>query len=195
MELTSERLILRYISQTDIDDITRICQDPEIYEHTLLIPSPYKRADAENWVNTVEKNRAEGKAGHDFGLHLKSDGRFIGVISLTPVNRHDDTEAGYWLDKEFRNQGYMTESLKTVIAFAFAMGCHRVTACHFASNPRSGRVMEKAGMKLEGLHRESLKKNGIYYDDVVYGILDWEFKAREPQNLKAMMLELMQGRS
>lgn len=180
MELETGRLILRYIQESDIDDITRICQDPEIYEHTLLIPSPYTRSHAEHWVEMIQKNRADGTAGHDFGIHLKADDRFVGVISLGPKNRHDDAEAGYWLDKAYRNQGIMTESLKAVIAFGFAQGCHRVSACHFAGNPRSGRVMEKAGMKREGLHRESLKKNGQYLDDVVYGILDWESREIDP---------------
>ena len=179
MELETQRLILRNISEADIDDITRICQDPEIYEHTLLIPSPYTRVNAEHWVDMISKNRAEGKAGHDFGIHLKENDRLVGVISLAPKNRHDDSETGYWLDKDYRNQGIMTESLKAVIAFGFKNGCHRVSACHFASNPRSGRVMEKAGMKREGLHRESLKKNDQYMDDVVYGILDWEFREND----------------
>lgn len=182
MELNTERLVLRYLEEADIEDITRICQDPEIYEHTLLIPSPYTREHAEHWLGQVQKNRAEGTAGHDFGIHLKSSGRFIGVISLGPKNRHDDAEAGYWLDKDYRGQGIMTEALKAVIALGFADGCHRISACHFAGNPRSGRVMEKAGMTREGLHRESLKKNGEYKDDVVYAILDWEFKGREARH-------------
>ena len=31
----------------------------------------------------------------------------------------------------------------------------RVAACHDANNPKSGRVMEKAGMKFEGVLRQS----------------------------------------
>ncbi|MFZ2258269.1 MAG: GNAT family protein [Clostridiaceae bacterium] len=176
MELTTDRLVLRYLSEADIDDITRICQDPEIYQHTLLIPSPYTRKNAENWLDIVNKSRAEDKAGDDFGIRLKENDRFIGVISLGAKNRHDDSEIGYWLDKDYRSQGIMTEALLAVIAFGFAKGCHRISACHFVGNPASGRVMAKAGMTKEGLHRESLKKNGQYLDDVVYGILDWEFK-------------------
>lgn len=172
MELTTDRLVLRYISEADIDDITRICQDPEIYQHTLLIPAPYTRTDAENWLALITKNRTEGKAGDDFGIHLKETDRFIGVISLGPKNRHDDSEIGYWLDKDYRERGIMTEALRAVIAFGFSKGCHRISACHFAGNPKSGRVMEKAGMTREGVHRESLKKNGQYLDDVVYGILE-----------------------
>ena len=172
MELTTDRLVLRYLSEADIDDITRICQDPEIYQNTLYIPSPYTRADAKNWLDQIFKSRAEDKAGDDFGIHLKADDRFIGVISLGAKNRHDDSEVGYWLDKDYREQGIMTETLREIIAFGFAKGCHRISACHFAGNPKSGRVMEKAGMTREGLHRESLKKNGQYLDDVVYGILE-----------------------
>ena len=179
--IETERLILRPVGAQDIEDITRICQDPVIYENTLLIPKDYTRDHARHWIDTIETARAQGKAGHDFAILLKQTGRFIGVISLSPQNRHDETEAGYWLDRTHRGRGYMTEALRAVIAFAFAHGAHRVSAKHLTWNPASGRVMAKAGMTCEGIARESLKKEGRYLDDVGYAILDWEFDpSRQP---------------
>lgn len=42
---------------------------------------------------------------------------------------------------------------------------------HFANNRASGRVMEKLGMKEEGVLREHVKKWGEYHDLVVFGLL------------------------
>ena len=66
----------------------------------------------------------------------------------------------------------MPEALSAVIAFLFdEAGLNRVAACHDSNNPNSGRVMAKAGMKLEGVLRASaINKNGIY-DKVWYSIL------------------------
>lgn len=175
MELKTPRLLLRPLSEEDVDDITRICQDPELYENTLNLPWPYTREDARNWLVGIEEAKAENRAGYDFAICLKDTGDFIGVIGLTRLNRHDDTEVGYWMDRNFWGQGLMTEAVKKVIGFAFAHGAHRVSGRHFTWNPASGRVMVKAGMKYEGVERESLKKDGKYLDDVCYGILDREF--------------------
>lgn len=177
--IQTEHLLLRPLSRGDIADITRICQDPEIYANTLLIPSPYTEENAAAWLDTIDAARADGKGGHDFAIVLRESGCLIGVISLSPLNQHDDTEAGYWLEAAQRGKGYMTEALRAVIALAFEQGAHRVSARHLIWNPASGRVMAKAGMKYEGILRESLKNKGKYLDDVSYAILDWEFFGKE----------------
>ena len=66
----------------------------------------------------------------------------------------------------------LTEVLRRVIDFAFdGLGLNRVEADHFAENPASGRVMEKAGMTKEGYARQKYCKNGVFHDAVLYGIL------------------------
>ena len=52
---------------------------------------------------------------------------------------------------------------------------NRISAAHLARNPSSGRVMEKAGMLLEGTARQDTTKWGKYEDLVWYGVLrnDW----------------------
>lgn len=181
--IETDRLSLRPITRADIPAITRICQDPLIAENTLLIPYPYSEADAARWLDSIEAARSAGSTAVDLAIIERNSGEFIGVISLSARNRHDDTEAGFWLDRDWRGRGLMTEALHAVIALAFRQGAHRVSARHFPFNPASGRVMVKAGLTFEGILRESLKKNGRYLDDVSYGILDREYTeagARSP---------------
>ena len=179
MELLTRRLVLRPLKLEDADDITRICQDRTLYENTLNLPWPYTKAMAQQFIHEVTKDQAKDQNGDHFAICFKATGEFIGVIGLTPMNRHDDTEVGYWLDQKFRDQGYMTEALQEIIRFAFLKGAHRVSGCHFPWNPASGRVMMKAGMTYEGTLREALKKDGQYIDDVCYAILNGEASPQE----------------
>lgn len=55
------------------------------------------------------------------------------------------------------------------------MKLNRVYARHLAKNPASGKVMEKIGMKYEGLLRQHVKKWGEYQDLVCYGLLKDEY--------------------
>jgi RimJ/RimL family protein N-acetyltransferase len=72
----------------------------------------------------------------------------------------------YW------GRGYATEAALAVIAFGFEeLGLNRIYAQHMASNPASGRVMQKAGMRHEGTLRQHVTKFGIVDDIAIYGIL------------------------
>ena len=55
-----------------------------------------------------------------------------------------------------------------------ALGLHRVQARHLTRNPASGRVMAKLGMRLEGVHRESVKKWDRFEDVAMYAVLSHE---------------------
>ena len=51
------------------------------------------------------------------------------------------------------------------------LGLNRIEARHMTRNPASGRVMAKAGMKLEGTLRQQVLKWDSFEDLVIYGIL------------------------
>ena len=70
----------------------------------------------------------------------------------------------------------MTEALSRVIDYAFdSMEINRIEAQHELTNPSSGRVMEKCGMKKEGVLRQRLYNKGKFVDVALYAIVrsDW----------------------
>lgn len=72
----------------------------------------------------------------------------------------------------------MTEALRAVLRFAFQdLAMQRVHASHFRSNPASGRVMQKAGMRQEGCLRQHILKDGLPQDVVCHGMLRANFEA------------------
>ena len=55
------------------------------------------------------------------------------------------------------------------------LGLNRICAKHMTRNPRSGRVMQKIGMKHEGHMRQAWEKWGKFEDYELYAILRSDF--------------------
>lgn len=107
-----------------------------------------------------------------FQWAVRENGECVGRMSLSVNRRFSGGTVAYYLAEKVWGKGYMTEILKRVIDFCFDdLGLNRVEADHFARNPASGRVMEKAGMKREGLMRQKYCKDGEFLDAVLYAIL------------------------
>lgn len=77
--------------------------------------------------------------------------------SLGTVHTDEETgtiEIGYCLSRKCWGQGYMPEAVRAVIRFLFdTVGANRIIAKHDLENPKSGRVMEKAGMSFLEVRR------------------------------------------
>lgn len=105
---------------------------------------------------------------------IEKEGELIGDIAVTLWREEEEScEIGYCLCRRFWNRGLMTEALNRVIHYLFeTVGFHRVAICHDVQNPASGRVMEKCGLKKEGVFRGMKKrKDGSWMDVAYYAIL------------------------
>ncbi len=169
--LETERLRLRPFCLDDAPRVRDLAGDPAIARTTLHIPHPYPEGAAERWIAT-HASTYYGGGGATFAVCLK-DGALIGCAGLGATPAHRRAELGYWIGVAWWNQGYCTEAARAVIAFGFReMGLHKIASRHFASNPASGRVMEKAGMAREGLLRGHFCKDGAMQDSVEFGTLN-----------------------
>jgi RimJ/RimL family protein N-acetyltransferase len=86
----------------------------------------------------------------------KDDGALAGATGL---HRFDWSarrfEIGWWLRTGAVGRGLMTEAVRGVVGFAFAhVGAARVEALVDEANRRSRQVAERAGLTLEGTHRD-----------------------------------------
>ncbi len=69
----------------------------------------------------------------------------------------------------------MTAALKAMVDYALdTLGLMRLYATHFAWNPASGRVMQKAGFTYEGILRNSVFKDNKMTDELLYAIVQPE---------------------
>ena len=163
--------MLRPFTLDDTGQIQKLLSTPEIAGMTLNVPYPYPEGAAEGWIGTHEQTAADGK-GWTWAVTRRSDGVLMGAIGLVVVKEHRRGTLGYWLGVPFWNQGYMSESARSVVAFGFdALDLHRIDAGCLTRNPASARVMEKAGLTYESTARDFIIKHGAFEDVATYALL------------------------
>ena len=165
------RLILRPFRLSDAPAVQKLAGERDIADTTMNIPHPYEDGMAEDWIAGHEPGYSEGTTA-TFAIVLRDNAEMIGAMGLQIDCSLNKAELGYWIGKPFWNRGYATEAAVAVLDFGFDdRRLNRIHAAHLARNPSSGRVMEKAGMLLEGTARQDAIKWGRYEDLVSYGIL------------------------
>lgn len=169
--ITTDRLILRRLVPADAPRIAALCADREIAANTLTIPHPYALTDAEAWLRGEGDRWASG-ASANFAMTMGADGLVVGSVGLRIEADHNRAELGYWVARSHWGQGLATEAARAVMEWGFReRGLERVYASHYARNPASGRVLEKIGMRREGVARHAVKKWGAFEDCVIYAML------------------------
>lgn len=169
--LHSDRLVLRPFSTADAPEVYRMAGNYEVASTTLNIPYPYEPGMAEQWIARQKEDFKEGTVVN-FAIARKADSRLVGSIGLRICQRHNNAELGYWIGREYWNNGYCTEAAREVVRYALeALSLQRVHAHHFSRNPASGRVMQKVGMIHEGRLRQHVRKWEGFEDLEVYGIV------------------------
>ena len=175
--LRTARLVLRPFRPEDAPRVQVLIDDPDIARNTLTIPYPYPQGMAAKWI---EGHEPAWRAGTNavWAVCL-AEGELIGAAGLRLEATHRRAEVGYWIAREHWGSGYATESVRALLDHAFdELALERVFAHHFLWNPASGRVMEKAGMRREGLLRSNVQKDGRAADNVLYGLARCD---REPR--------------
>jgi ribosomal-protein-alanine N-acetyltransferase len=117
--------------------------------------------------------------GYGFGIFVNGD--FAGEINLTAVQRGPFQSAyvGYWIDEKHAGNGYMPESLIVLAQFAFEeLHLHRIQISIIPRNTASRRVVEKLGVRDEGIALRYLEINGVWEDHVRYGLTSEEWDER-----------------
>ena len=177
--LETARLILRPFRRGDAPAVQELAGAREIADTTMNIPHPYEDGMAEEWIGTHEAGYENGTSA-TFAIVLRDGASLVGAIGLQLDRSANKAELGYWVGRPYWNLGFATEATGAILAFGFdRLQLNRIQAKHFARNPGSGRVMEKAGMILEGKARQAAIKWGRHEDLVSYGILreDWAGRA------------------
>lgn len=175
--LRTDRLVLRPFELGDAPVVQRLAGDREVASTTLNIPHPYEDGVAEAWIETHLPAWREGSL-LALAITTDADG-VVGGISLHLNAAHRRGELGYWIGVPYWSRGYATEASRALVEHGFEeLSLNRIVAQHITRNPASGRVMEKVGMRREGLLREHLAKWDQLEDVAVYGVLRGEFGGR-----------------
>ena len=97
------------------------------------------------------------------------NGEAIGSIGLFDIDHESEScEIGYSLGSKWWGKGYATEVVNAVIDFAFSsIGAHRVQATYHPDNKASAKVLEKCGMRYEGIMRGAQRNLDGTFSDLI----------------------------
>lgn len=171
--ITSERLLLRRFAGHDTKDLLDLVSDPAV---ARVIPEI--KADEADIIKYIDRQNSyepfeRGKC-FDLAIDLKKESKVIGLLTLV-VKEHRQGQIGWVLNVDYRRKGYATEAARALIEYAFKkLGLHRIYAVTSDINISSWKLMERVGMRREGHHRETERRDGHWIDTLVYGILAGE---------------------
>lgn len=172
VRIDTERLALRRFMESDIDDAySNYGSDPEVGRYINFTPCDTLEGTRE-FIHIHLKKYMEDPDFYGWALTL--DGVVIGTVSLFEVDLFNEScEIGYSLGSRWCGKGYMTEAVSAVIDFAIHdLQMHRVQATCHPDNTASQRILEKVGMRFEGVMRDSQKnKDGSFTDLRLYAII------------------------
>lgn len=171
--LETERLTLRPFELGDVGDVFAYAQDPEWSRYLRVLPRPYERQHAEQFIaRQILLDRSSHPA-----WAITLDGTVIGGVNLRFDFEHRSAEIGYSVARSHWRKGICSEAARAVIAAAFSTheDLIRIHARADADNVGSQRVMEKVGMVKEGVLRQSRVERGEVLDEAWYSILRSEW--------------------
>jgi len=170
--ITTERLVIRLFQESDVVNVANLCNNYNIYKSTMYLPYPYSLNDALTWMERHYDNFTQD-ISYEFAVTDKETGELYGAIALSNNKHFNQGEIAYWIGEEYWGKGYATEAAQSIVQFAFEeKKLHKVFARYFSTNPASGKVMEKIGMKQEGILKDHIIKDRKYEDLVYYGIIN-----------------------
>lgn len=173
-ELETDRLLLRHFRQGDGDAVAALLTDAEVcyFEPFDVMSREDAFAEAEKYARTKGI----------YAILLKETGQLIGKLTLTDQQFFGAYALGYTLRRDCWGNGYTVEAAHALMEYAFTeKGVRRITAETDIQNVRSCRVLEKLGMRREGVFvrsaafRTSETGEPIWSDYCSYAILRDEF--------------------
>ncbi len=176
VEIETDRIRLRPIELKDNTQVFDYRSDSESNKYQGFIPkelnevdefilkNPVKFNQPESWFQLVIIEKESNKIIGDIGVH------FIGEDGF-------QCELGCTLSKKKQGKGLATEAMKITIDYLFnSLNKHRITGSVDPQNVSSIHLLERLNFRKEAHFKESLLIDGKWVDDVIFGLLENDWK-------------------
>jgi len=178
MRIITDRLVLRDFTADDWADVLAYQRDPR---YLRFYPwSDRTEAEVREFVRMfVDQQREEPRRRFQLAVTLPDSGLLVGNCGLRRKRENDwEADIGFELAPEHWGRGYATEAARAMVDFGFrGLGLHRVSSWCIAENTASARVLERTGLRLEGRLRENAFFKDRWWDTLLYGLLESEWRA------------------
>ena len=185
VQLESDRLILRRFKKEDSQAMFNNWTSDEKATEFLRWQTHTDISIAEYLINDWLK-RYNNDDFYQWAIVPKHLNEPIGIISVVEIKEKTETACmGYCIGSKWWHQGYTSEALSRVIDFVFNEAqFKRIEAQHDPNNPNSGKVMEKCGLKREGVLKNADWSNKGIIDACVHGIIAEDYLNKVQGDIK-----------
>jgi RimJ/RimL family protein N-acetyltransferase len=178
--LTGKQVTLRELRMSDAASLFAMLTTAEVAR--FLSPPPTTVEGFERFIGWANRQRAAGCFAC-FAVTIHGFDTAIGIFQVREFEPGFITaEWGFALGSPFWGTGVFQEAADLVLEFAFeTVGVHRLEARAVVQNGRGNGALRKVGAVQEGVLRRSFLSNGEYLDQMLYGIVEDDWRAaRKP---------------
>lgn len=174
--LSSGAVTLRDLRRSDAASLFALLTTEEVAR--FISPPPSSVEGFERFIDWAHAQRAAG-AYACFAVTLDGYDTAIGIFQIRQLEPGFGTaEWGFALGSPFWGSGVFFEGAQLVQEFAFeTLGVHRLEARAAVRNGRGNGALLKLGAVQEVILRKSFLRNGEYLDQVLYAIVDDDWRA------------------
>lgn len=174
--IETERLILRKFAFTDADDMLMYwISDPLVqflYGEPIYVNHQELAEPLGKYISSYEKMDY-----YRWAVILKETNKCIGQVAFFLVDsKNHFGEIEYCIGRNFQKKGFATETTKAVMKYGFeTINFHKIQICHREGNTASQKVIQKCGLKYEGMLRDFFYRDDQYFGRLYYSTLKEEW--------------------
>ncbi len=194
LTLHGHRVTLRTLDEGDYDawlEVRTRCHDWLVKWEPRSVHASHLAEDRRSFSSRCAIRERERQMGTGFGFGIFYQGRFVGEITLSAIQRGPLQSAfiGYWIDEAVAGRGLMPEAVVLTLQYAFdSLRLHRVEINIIPRNGPSRRVVEKLGLRFEGVAERYLEIDGAWEDHARFAITAEEWRDRAPELVGTWLL-------
>lgn len=178
--MLTPNLVIRDVGTADVEAFSAYMRREDYWRDLPVDPPTPESVSAmlEGWLKDQAK---EPRISYFMAAADKATGKVVGeAILYVRSNRWREGEIGWGVSSDHTGRGLGTEIGRAMLDLAFGkLDLHRVYAQCRVENSASRRIMEKIGMREEGILRENVLARGEWWSSVQYSILAREHTSQK----------------
>jgi RimJ/RimL family protein N-acetyltransferase len=178
--ITGSAVVLRRHVPENLVAFRRWYADREIARLARYQESPMRTEEIERFFTA----RVVGPEALAMAVHLRATDRLIGTCAFSQLDA-DNGSALYHItigESDAWGKGYGTEATQLMLDHAFGtMGLHRIALFVFEFNERAVRAYKRCGFVIEGRARESIWRDGRWWDELAMSVLESDWRRRRAE--------------
>ena len=179
--IRTERLLLRPITPADVEALHAYQSLPDNVRFV-----PYEPRSRDQLAALFESGRFTSAIDEppgviSLGVEVRDTGVLVAdIVLMWHSAEHRAGEVGYISNPDHAGNGYVTEAVRELLRLGFdGLGLHRIVARLDARNTPSAAVARRLGMRQEAHLRENEWFKGEWTDEIVYAILEDEWRSAQ----------------